>query len=197
MAQLQRFGSVNNGRRRRLTPSSKNVDDDIGGMDALGQALSAGGFNGGQAVTKPGGKNFDHLPVAVVTASELAPYALQIGRQHPILEWRSIPQSPRLAGEDRHVMPGIVDCLAAAERATMVAHDPPVLADHNAVSISVTFDRPADGTRCHRVFVVIEAHQAGLRDGGWDGVESVEAAGIGNKLGPFRLSQIAWPVSSG
>jgi hypothetical protein len=116
-------------------------------------------------------------PVAVVITSELAPYALQIGRQHPILERGAVPQSSRLAGEDRHVMPGVIDCLATAKRTTMLAHDPPVLADHDALGIGVNFDRPPDGMRRHRVSVIVEAHQAGLRHGGWDGVESVEAAG--------------------
>src|SRR2546429_9666912 len=87
-------------------------------------------------------------------------------------------------------MTGIADCLAAAKRAMMLAYDPPVLADHDAVSIGVNFDRPADGTRCHRVFVVIEPHQAGLRDRGWHGMESVEPAGIGNELRPFCLEHL-------
>jgi hypothetical protein len=46
----------------------------------------------------------------------------------------------------------------------------------------VDFGRPSGGTRCHRVFIVIEAHQAGLRDGGRDVVESAEAAGRGDEL---------------
>jgi hypothetical protein len=81
----------------------------------------------------------------------------------------------------------------------MVAHDPPVLADHNAVSIGVDFGRPAGGTRCHRASIVIEAHQAGLRDGGRDVVESAEAAGLGNELwrSASKTSQIVWPASSG
>src|SRR3981081_4289017 len=63
----------------------------------------------------------------------------------------------------------------------MLGDDPTVLTDHDAVGIGVNIDRPSDRARRHRVFVVVEAHQAGLRDRRWYGVESVEPAGIGNE----------------
>ena len=91
ITQLQRFGGGNCGRQRRLALPGENVEDDIDGMDALGQGLSAGGFDGGQAVAEHGGENLYHLPVAVVAASKLAPYALKAGRQHPVLERSSVP----------------------------------------------------------------------------------------------------------
>jgi hypothetical protein len=143
MAQLQRFRSVNHGRWWRLAPPSENVQDDIGGMDALGQGLSAGGFDGGQAVAEHGGEYLHHLPVAIVAAGELAPYPLKAGWQHPILERSSIPQSPRLAGKDWHVMPGIVNRRAAAKGAAMVGDKTPILADENAIGIAwMSTDRP-------------------------------------------------------
>jgi hypothetical protein len=37
-------------------------------------------------------------------------------------------------------MPGVVDRVAAAERAGMFANDPPVLADHDAAGISMNLD---------------------------------------------------------
>jgi hypothetical protein len=177
MAQLQRSRNVNRGRWRRLAPPGENVEDDIGGMDALGQGLGAGGLDGGQAVAEHGG---EYLPVAIVAASELAPYPFKIGRQHPILERSSVPQSPRLAGgaslrlrqaspageagggEDRHVMPGIVDCGAAAKGTAMVGDDTPILTDDEAIGIGVDVDRTADGAGIDRIFVVVEAHEAGL-----------------------------------
>jgi hypothetical protein len=143
MAQLLR--SVNHGRRWRLAPPGENVDDDIGGMDALGQGLSTGGFDGGQAIAEHGSKNLDHLPVAIVAASELTPEPLQIGREHPVLEWSPVPQSARLAGEDRHVMPGIVDCRAAAKGTGMVGDDTPILADDDAIGLDLDVNRTADG----------------------------------------------------
>jgi hypothetical protein len=57
MTQLQRFGGGNCGRQRRLALPGENVEDDIGGMDALRQGLSAGGFDSGQAVAKHGGED--------------------------------------------------------------------------------------------------------------------------------------------
>src|SRR3974390_3074166 len=42
----------------------------------------------------------------------------------------------------------------------------------------------------HRVFVIVEAYQAGLRDRRRHRVEPIEPAGIGNELWPFRLEHI-------
>jgi hypothetical protein len=60
-------------------------------------------------------------------------------------------------------MPGVVDRVAAAAGATMFANDPAVLADDDAIGIGMDFDRPTDGAGSDRVFVVVEAYQAGLR----------------------------------
>src|SRR5438477_5308238 len=84
-------------------------------------------------------------------------------------------------------MPGIVGCLAAAERASMLGDDPSILTDHDAVGIGMNLDRTSDCAGSYRVFVVVEAHQAGLRDRRRHRVEPVEPAGIGNELWPFRL----------
>src|ERR1700730_700765 len=84
----------------------------------------------------------------------------------------------------------IVDRVAAAEEAGMLADDPPVLADHDAVGIGMNLDGTPDGARCHRVFVVVEAHQAGLRHRRLHRVESVELAGIGNELRSLRLEHL-------
>jgi hypothetical protein len=82
----------------------------------------------------------------------------------------------------------------------MLADDPPVLADHDAVGIGMNLDGTPHGARCHRVFIVIEAHQAGLRHRRLHRVESVEPAGIkGTSFGrsASNASQIVWSVSSG
>src|ERR1700685_1293289 len=97
---------------------------------------------------------------------------------------------PGLTGEYGHVMPRIVDRLATAERSGMFSNDPPVLADHDAVGIGMDFDWTTDCTGRHRVLVVVEAHQAGLRDRCRHRVESIEPAGIGNELWPFRLEHL-------
>jgi len=87
-------------------------------------------------------RNVDHLPIAVMGASELAPHTFHRGRQHPILEGRAVAQGAGLAGE--HVMPGVVDRIAAAERARMFGDDPTVLADHDPVGIGMNLDVPVE-----------------------------------------------------
>src|SRR5262245_52707428 len=69
----------------------------------------------------------------------------------------------------------------------MLADDPPVLADYNAIRIGMNLDRTPDRTGRHRVLVVVEAHQAGLRDRRLHRVESIEPASIGNELRALRL----------
>ena len=72
----------------------------------------------------------------------------------------------------------------------MLGDDPPVLADHDAVGIGMDFDRTPDRAGGHRVFVVVEAHQAGLRDRCRHRMEAVEPARIGNELRPLRLEHL-------
>jgi hypothetical protein len=143
-------------------------------MDAVGQGFGAGRLDSRQAVGQHRRQHLDHLAVAIIRALQLTPQALQAGRQEPVLEGGAIPQRAGLPGEHRDVMPGIVDRLAAAETAVMLADDCAILADHNAIGVSLDLDWPADGARGDRVFVVVEAYQAGLRDRRLRRVEPVE-----------------------
>jgi hypothetical protein len=47
--------------------------------------------------------------------------------------------------------------------AGMFRDDATILANDNAIAIGMDVDRPPDGAGVHRVLVVVEAHQAGLR----------------------------------
>src|SRR5207248_8169758 len=132
-------------------------------------------------------ENLDHLAVAVVRALQLTPHARQTGRQRPILEGGSVPERAGLPGEYRHVMPGVVDRLAATEAARVIADDRALLADDDALGISLDLDRPADRARADRVLVVVKPHQAGLRDGRLDRVEPVEPAADRHQLRALRL----------
>ena len=58
-----------------------------------------------QPVSEHRGEDVDHLMIAIVGDSKLAPHTLHRGRQHPILERCTIAQRAGLAGEHRHVMP--------------------------------------------------------------------------------------------
>ena len=59
-------------------------EDDVSGVDALDDRLSAGGFDRRQSVGEHRGEDVDHLPIAVIDASKLAPHALHGDRQYPI-----------------------------------------------------------------------------------------------------------------
>src|SRR5438105_12228173 len=72
----------------------------------------------------------------------------------------------------------------------MLGNDPSVLADHDAVRIGMNLDRTPDRAGSYRVFIVVEAYQAGLRDRCRHRVESVEPARIGNELRPLRLEHL-------
>jgi len=58
---------------------------------------------------------------------ELASNPLERRRRHPILERSAVAQGSRLAGQDRNIAPGIVDCLAATVVAGMLRDDTPIL----------------------------------------------------------------------
>ena len=64
---------------------------------------------------------------------------------------------------------------AASGGSPMFGNDPAVLADHDAVRVGLDLNGPSERARCHRVLVVVEAHQTGLGDRGGHGVEAVEA----------------------
>jgi hypothetical protein len=72
----------------------------------------------------------------------------------------------------------------------MLGDNASVLADYDAIRIGMNLDRTPDSTRRHRVLIVVEAHQAGLRDRCRHRVESIELAGIGNELWPLRLEHL-------
>src|SRR4051812_32020906 len=125
-------------------------------MNAMSDRLGAGCFDGWQAVGQNRVEDVDHLPVAIVGTGELAPYTFDRSRKNPVLEGSAVAQGAGLACQHRHVMPGIVDGIAAAERASMLGNDASVLADHNAVGVGVNLDRPPDSAGRNRVFIVVE-----------------------------------------
>jgi hypothetical protein len=96
MAQGQRGRGEDRGRRTGVALAGQDVEDDIGGMDAVGDRLGTGGLDGRQPVGEHRREDVDHLPIAVVDTGELASHALHGGRQHPVLERRAIAQG---AGE--------------------------------------------------------------------------------------------------
>src|SRR5512132_4562849 len=87
-------------------------------------------------------------------------------------------------------MPGVVEAAAAAEAAGVLADNSPVLPNDDAIGIGLDLDRPADGTRGHRVLVVVEANEASLRDRSGDGVEAIEPPGNRHQVRPLRREHL-------
>src|SRR3984957_14594084 len=102
-------------------------------MDAFGHRLGTGGLDGRPAIREHGGENGDHLTIGVIGSGESAANPLQRPRRSPILEWRSIPERAGFAGQDRHVMPWIVDCLAAPMVADVFRDNATILANDDAI----------------------------------------------------------------
>src|SRR5437762_9955545 len=140
MAQCQRSRCEDVGWRRRITLASQDIENDIGGMDAVDDCLGAGSLDCGQAVGQNSIEDVDHLPIAIVGTGELAPYTFNCRWQHPVFEGSAVTQGAGFASQYRHVMPRIVDGITAAERASMLGNDASVLADHKAVGIGVNLD---------------------------------------------------------
>src|SRR5947209_16946076 len=115
MTQCQRRRSEDVGWRRRITLAGEDVENDVSGMDAVGNCLCAGGFYGLQTVGQNRVEDVDHLPIAIVGTGELAPYTFNRRREHPVFEGSAVTQSARFASQHWHVMPGIVGRLSAAE----------------------------------------------------------------------------------
>jgi hypothetical protein len=72
----------------------------------------------------------------------------------------------------------------------MFGDDPPVLADYDPVGIGMNLDWPSNRAGSYRVFVVVEAHQAGLRNRCRHRVEAVKPTRIANELWPFCLEHL-------
>src|SRR3954453_8141526 len=121
-------------------------------MNAMSDRLGAGCFDGRQAVGQNRVEDVDHLPIAIVGTGELAPYTFDRSRKNPVLEGSAVAQGAGLARQHRHVMPGIVDGIAAAERASMLGNDPSVLADHNVIGIGMNLDWPPDSAETARSY---------------------------------------------
>ena len=67
--------------------------------------------------------------------------ALYAGGQNPVLERCSIPQRPRLAGQNRHVVPGIIHSPLAPEAAAVIA-DNMISGASRGATLGMNLDRP-------------------------------------------------------
>jgi thiamine monophosphate kinase len=91
-------------------------------------AQGAGRLDRGQAIGQHGAQDGHHLAVTAGRLGELAAHPLERRRQQPGLERGAIPERARFARQHRHIVPGIVHGLAAAEDAAVLADDAAILA---------------------------------------------------------------------
>ena len=127
MPEPQRVRGEDGRRRSGVALAGQDVDDHIGRVDAFGHCLGTGGFDRRQAIRQHGGENGDHLTITVIGSGEFASNPLQRGRQYPVLERCAVAQSAGFTGQDRDVMPRIVDRLAAPMVTDMFRDDAPIL----------------------------------------------------------------------
>ena len=159
-------------------------------MDVVRQGFGAGGFDGVEAISEHGAEDLDHLPVAARLSFQLAPHTAQGRWQIPLLERRPVAQCAGLAGQNRDVMERVADRLATTEGPIMAGHDLTVLPAFQPVGIGADLDGPPDRTGVDRVAVLVEAHEAGLGDGGRHCMEAVERADIGHQARTLLLEHL-------
>ena len=168
----------------------QDVQDHTGRMNPMRQGLGAGAFNGINAIREHGPEDLDHLPVAARLSFELALDPAQGRRQIPVLERRPVAQSTRFAGQNRDVVKRVVDRLAATEGTIMAGHNLTILPAFQPVGIGADLDGTADRAGVDRVTVLVEPHEAGLGDGGRDGMESVKRSDIRDQARPLGLEHL-------
>ena len=71
MAQRQRGRREDRGGRAGIALASEDVEDDVGGVDAVSDRLGAGDFDRRQPVGEHRGEDVDHLPIAVAAPASL------------------------------------------------------------------------------------------------------------------------------
>lgn len=180
---MKRIGDGKNGGGLWVSLASQNVDDHSGRKYALIKRLLASRFDCRKTVDTDTFQDRHHLSVPIMHAFKLPSNMLHGSWQNPIKEWCTVPQCSRFACQDRNIMPWIINCLATTEAAFMLAYLDTILPYDDAVGISMDLGWAANGSRQHRIFVVVETHEASFADRGLYRVEAIELAGIADQMG--------------
>ena len=159
-------------------------------MDALIHGFATGGLDGLQPVIRHAAQDLHHLPIAVITALQLAPDRGHGGWENPVPEGRTVAQRTRFARQNRHIVPRVIDSLASPEGAGMLADHDAILPDDDPLGIGMHLHRTSDRRGQDRVFVVVEPNRAGLRHGGRHAVEAIEAADVRNEVESLGLEHL-------
>jgi hypothetical protein len=79
----------------------KDVENDTGGMDVVGQGFGTCGVDDLQPIGQDGPKDIDHLPIAARLAFQLALDPSDCRRQIPFLKRGAVAQGSGFAGQNR------------------------------------------------------------------------------------------------
>ncbi len=178
MTQLQALGRRDGRRRRRLALPGEDVEHHIGAARTAVERLGAGLLNRIEAVLQHRRQHRDELPVPVVVGRQPGPQTTERPGQLPVPEGCAVTQCARLALQDRHIVPRLVDDLATSEAAGMLGNGLAILADDDPIGIGPHVHRLPDRAGLHAVLVVVEAHQAGLGHRRFGRMEAVEGAAV-------------------
>jgi hypothetical protein len=87
-------------------------------------------------------------------------------------------------------VPRIEHRLVAPEATAVITDNLTILTQFDPIGIGADFHRSPDRTGRHRVFVLVELNQAGLRDRRGHAVEPVKAPGIRDEAGTFGFEHL-------
>lgn len=162
MGQAQGRRGQQERRRFRIAPARQDIEDHIGGVNALREGFGACLLHRRHSFRQHSTEDLHHLAVAIRGALQLASDLFESSGKNPVLERCAVTQRPGFAKQNRHIMPGIVDRSVSAEVTRVVSDQSALLPDLDPLSIGPDLDLPPDSRCRNRVFVVVEAHETGF-----------------------------------
>lgn len=90
MGEPERFGCDDIERGWWLALTGENVEHNVAADRPAGQRFGAGGLDRLDPVSHHRGEDPHHLPIAIAMMTQAAADPLDCGRQHPVLERRSV-----------------------------------------------------------------------------------------------------------
>ncbi|CQR86020.1 hypothetical protein JCM7685_1448 [Paracoccus aminovorans] len=123
MGQAQGRRSQKERRRFRIAPARQDIEDHIGGVNALREGFGACLLHRRHSFRQHSAEDLHHLAVAIRGALQLASDLFENSGKNPVLERCAVTQRPGFAKQNRHIMPGIVNRSVPAEVTRVVAAD--------------------------------------------------------------------------
>ena len=95
--------------RAGIAAPCQDVENDVARVELGAERLGTGRLDCTEPIGQYRAEDINHLPMAVIDRSQFATNALDCSRQQPVLKGCAVAQRSRLARQDRHIMPGIVN----------------------------------------------------------------------------------------